>query len=45
MDESSGVARAAQLGGQAGGKGLHQGGKRIYARPEGPMAYQQAPRS
>ena len=36
---SSGVARVAELGGQAGGKGLHQGGKRTRARPEVPTAY------
>ena len=35
----SDVARVAKLGGQAGGKGLHQGGKRIHARPEAPAAY------
>ena len=37
----SGVARVAQLGGQAGGKGLLQGGKckRIPAKPEGQTAY------
>ena len=37
----SGVARVTELGGQAGGKGLHQGGKRIHARPVGPTAYWQ----
>ena len=35
----SGVARVAELGGQAGGKGLHQGGKRIREKPKGPTAY------
>ena len=28
-DPCSGVARVAELGGQAGGKGLHHGGKRL----------------
>ena len=37
---SSGVARVAEVGGQAGGKGLHQGGKRIR-EPEGPTLYRQ----
>ena len=35
----SGVARVAELGGQAGGKGLPQGGKRIRVKPKGPTAY------
>ena len=34
----SGVARVAEVGRQAGGKGLHQGGKRI-PEPEQPMLY------
>ena len=37
---NSGVARVAQLGGQAGGKGLHQGGKHIL-EPKGLMLYQE----
>ena len=36
----SGVARVAEVRGQAGGKGLHQGGKRIR-EPEGPTLYWQ----
>ena len=35
----SGVARVAELGGQAGGNGLHQGGKRIRMKIKGPTAY------
>ena len=34
----SGVARVAEVGGQAGGKGLHQGGKHIR-EPEEPTIY------
>ena len=43
--DSTGVARLTELGGQAGGKGLHQGGKHTRdsrdARPERPIAYRQ----
>ena len=41
----SGVARVVELGGQAGGKGSHQGGKRIRETPEGLMQYQKADRA
>ena len=34
----SGVARVAELGGQAGGMGLYQGAS-VYARPEGWTPY------
>ena len=37
-DPCSGVARVAELGGQAGGKGSHQGGKHTR-EPKVPTAY------